>query len=87
VRAKGLRSFTHPDFWKYYEKLPKHIKTLADRKFELFKEDSSHLSLDFSKKGSAGTVNIGHHYRTIAFREGEDIVWFWIGSHVDYRIG
>ena len=81
----GLRSFTHPDFWKCYEKLPKHIKHLADRKFELFKDDHSHPSLEFSKKGAVWTVNIGHHYRAIAFRKGEDIVWFWIGSHEDYN--
>ena len=81
----GVRSFTHPDFWKCYENLPKHIKHLADKKFELFKEDYSHPSLEFSKKGAVWTVNIGYHYRAIAFREGEDIVWFWIGSHEDYN--
>ncbi len=81
----GLKSFTHPDFWKCYDKLPEHIKNLADRKFEPFKEDSSHPSLEFSKKGSVWTVNIGYHYRAIAFREGENIVCFWIGSHEDYN--
>ncbi len=53
--------------------------------FELFKEDYSHPSLEFSKKGAVWTVNIGYQYRAIAFKEGEDIVWFWIGSHEDYN--
>ncbi|MGM0611189.1 MAG: type II toxin-antitoxin system RelE family toxin [Thermodesulfobacteriota bacterium] len=81
----GLNSFTHPDFWKFFYKLPKHIQKLADKKFDLFKDDPSHPSLNFSRKGDVWTVNIGHHYRAIAFKEGKDVVWFWIGSHEDYN--
>jgi hypothetical protein len=81
----GVRSFTHPDFWKYYYRLPKQIQNLADKKFELFKKNHRHSSLDFSKKGAVWTADIGYHYRAIAYREGRDIVWFWIGSHEDYN--
>jgi hypothetical protein len=81
----GLRSFTHPEFWTCYHRLPKQIQNLADKKFKLFKEDPNHPSLKFSKKGTVWTVNIGYHYRVLAYREGMDIVWFWIGTHEDYN--
>ena len=81
----GVKSFTHPDFWACYYRLPKQIQNLADSKFELFKKDHYHPSLNFSKKGGVWTVNIGYHYRALAFREDIDIVWFWIGTHEDYN--
>ncbi len=30
------------------------------------------------------SVRIGLDYRALGVREGDDIVWFWIGSHADY---
>jgi hypothetical protein len=29
-------------------------------------------------------VRIGLAYRALAVRDGEDLIWFWIGSHADY---
>jgi len=82
----GLTSTTHPDFWKCYEKLPLEVKDLADRKFSMFRCRPFHPSLGFSKKGVVWTVDIGLHYRAIAWREQDTLVWFWIGSHEDYNI-
>jgi hypothetical protein len=47
----GLKSITHLDFWKCYEKLPQEVKGLADRKFFLFRSQPFHPSLGFSKNG------------------------------------
>ncbi|MFZ3046451.1 MAG: hypothetical protein WA151_11090 [Desulfatirhabdiaceae bacterium] len=80
-----LISTTHPDFWKYFDKLPKEIQISAEKRFELFRSQPFHPSLSFSKKGSVWTVDIGLHYRAIAFREQDTLVWFWIGSHEDYN--
>jgi hypothetical protein len=30
------------------------------------------------------SVRIGLHYRALAVQEGEDLIWFWIGSHSDF---
>ena len=43
----GLRSFTHPDFWACYHRLPKQIQNLAAKKFDLFKKDHKHLQPGF----------------------------------------
>jgi hypothetical protein len=29
-------------------------------------------------------VRIGLRYRALAAESGDDLVWFWIGSHADY---
>ncbi len=29
-------------------------------------------------------TRIGIHYRALALREGDTLLWFWIGSHADY---
>jgi hypothetical protein len=29
-------------------------------------------------------VRIGLAYRALGVRDGDDVVWFWIGSHADY---
>jgi hypothetical protein len=31
------------------------------------------------------SVRIGDHYRALALRDREVIVWFWIGSHEEYN--
>jgi len=38
-----------------------------------------------SQEGHVWTVDIGRSYRAIAFRTGNDLSWFWIGSHEDYN--
>ena len=81
----SFRSFALPDFWKCYEKLPKYVRDLADRKFDLFTQDPFHASLGLQQKGEVWTVDIGRSYRAIALRQGNDFHWFWIGSHEAYN--
>ncbi|GAB6058899.1 type II toxin-antitoxin system RelE family toxin [Desulfonatronum parangueonense] len=81
----GLICYTHPDFWKGYKKLQEDIQRLADNKFELFKDNPHHPSLGFAKKGNVWTVDVGYHHRAIGYREGNEIVWFWIGTHEEYN--
>jgi len=35
--------------------------------------------------GSVWSVRIGDHYRAIAQKDTDLVVWFWIGSHEDYN--
>jgi hypothetical protein len=81
----SFRSFALPEFWKCYNKLPDHIRTLADKKFELFSHEPFHPSLGLQQKGQVWTVDIGRSYRAIALREDNDFHWFWIGSHQAYN--
>lgn len=73
------------DFWELYDGLPKKIQQLANKNYELLKANPSPPSLDFKNlKGSVWSVRVGLHYRALAYREADDFMWFWIGSHAKY---
>ncbi|WP_438834736.1 ParE family toxin-like protein [Chryseosolibacter histidini] len=42
-----------------------------------FKQISTHQSIY--------SVRIGLSYRALGIKEGNSVVWFWIGSHEDYN--
>ncbi len=54
---------------------------LARRNFELLKSDLNHPSLSFKKVGEFWSAKFGINYRALAFKDGEDYIWGWIGSH------
>ncbi len=77
---------THRRFWKAFEKLPASIRNLAREKYVLWKRDPFHPSLHFEeRRNGICVVRIGAGYRAIGLREGDTIVWFWIGTHEEYN--
>lgn len=80
-----LRSFLTPGFRKLYAELPEEIQRLADKKYQLFKTNPFHPSLEFQPKGKVWTVAVGRSYRAIARRIDDDLQWVWIGSHEAYN--
>ncbi len=36
--------------------------------------------------GNVWSVRIGDHYRGVAQKHGDLVVWFWIGTHEDYKV-
>jgi len=81
----SFRSFAPPQFWKLYYKLPQNVRDLADEKYALFERKPFHPSLGLQEKGAVWTVNIGLFSRAVAYRQGNDFHWFWIGSHEAYN--
>ena len=79
-----MRHFASPAFWEAYDRLPERIRRLADHCFERMKADAAHPSLHLKQTGRYWSVRIGLHYRALAVQSGDDLVWFWIGSHADY---
>jgi len=71
-------------FWQLYNALPQDIQRLADKSFELLKEDPRHPSLHFKKIGRFWSARVGVHYRALAVEQEKDFVWFWIGHHDSY---
>ncbi|GAK56768.1 hypothetical protein U27_03732 [Candidatus Vecturithrix granuli] len=71
-------------FWKCFEKLPAHIQELAEDNFELLKNDPKHPSLHFKKIGEFWSARVGLNYRALAFEDGEDFIWVWVGTHDEY---
>lgn len=79
-----MRYRATPDFWYHYRQLPRDIQELADRCYELLKQDPRYPSLHFKKVGQFWSVRVGLHYRALAVEEGDDVTWFWIGTHAEY---
>ena len=79
-----MRHFASRAFWEAYNKLPEHIRELADKNFALLKENPQHSSLQFKKVGRFWSARVGLRYRALAVETNGDLVWFWIGSHADY---
>ncbi|KOR28262.1 hypothetical protein TI05_17260 [Achromatium sp. WMS3] len=72
-------------FWEYYEKLPIEIKNLADKNFQLLKNNPAHPSLQFKKAGKIWSARVGAHYRVVATPIKDGFLWVWIGSHAEYN--
>jgi len=64
--------------------LPREVRQLADRSYQLLKANPTHPSLHFKKVGQFWSARIGLHYRALAVESGQDRVWFWVGSHAEY---
>ena len=60
------------------------MQRLADKSFELMRQDSKHASLHLKKVGRFWSVRVGLHYRALAVEDDHHLVWFWIGSHAEY---
>ncbi len=72
------------DFWDAYDRLPQQIQKLSDDNFELLKSDPKHPSLHFKRIGRFWSARVGKSWRALAIQDGDDFIWFWIGSHSDY---
>lgn len=79
-RSKGFKTL--------FDKLPEAAQRQAKEAYALFKTDPTHPSLDFHPIGTAAPlvwrVRIGAHYRALARRDGQRLLWYWIGSHEAY---
>jgi hypothetical protein len=65
---------------------PAHVQCFAREKFQLWLRDPFHPSMQFKPLvGNVSSVRIGDHYRALARRDRDRVVWFWIGTHEDYN--
>ncbi len=79
-----MRHHASARFWRSYDALPEHVQRLADQNFTLLKSDPHHPSLHLKQVGRFWSVRVGRSWPAIAVADGDDLVWFWIGSHAGY---
>ena len=79
-----MNHYASSSFWTAYKALPVPVQQLADRNYELLKQDPKHPSLHLKKVGRYWSVRVGIRYRTLAVDVDDGLLWFWIGSHADY---
>jgi hypothetical protein len=74
-------------FWRLFSDLPLDVQRDAKRAYRNFQSNPGHPGLQFKKLEGADdiySVRIGLGFRALAVVEGDRVVWYWIGSHVDY---
>ena len=81
----ALKHFASPEFWLYYRHLPSTVRDLADKNFQLLKDDPKHPSLHLKRVQSFWSVRVGRAYRALGTTCEGGIIWFWVGSHADYN--
>ncbi len=83
-----MRSVTTQEFRDTYRELPVEIRRDARAAYLLFRRDPFARSLYFKEvyqKKSIWSARTALGYRVLGRRvEADKIVWFWIGSHVEY---
>jgi hypothetical protein len=79
-----LNHYASPEFWYHYRALPAEIRNLADRCFELLKDNPRHPSLHLKRVGEFWSARVGLHYRALGIDDEGGISWFWIGTHAEY---
>ncbi len=79
-----MKHYTSSDFWQLYEKLPSEIRELADKNYQLLKDNPRHPSLQLKRIEELWSVRIGQRYRALGIDATGGIQWIWIGSHTEY---
>ena len=83
-----MNPFTVKSYWKSYNGLPKKIQKDADRKFDLWRQNPFHPSLNFkcvNAEYNIWSVRVTMDYRALAVRNAKSVIWYWIGDHNKYE--
>ena len=76
-----------PSFRKSFAILPAAGQDAARNTYQQFQADPGHPSLHFKKLAghdSIWSVRITRSIRAVGHRDGDTIVWFWIGTHASF---
>jgi len=80
-----MKSHRRRSFDVLFAGLPAHVQELARRAYQTWRDDPWHASLHFkSVGGPVWSVRVGRRYRVLGIREGDTVVWYWIGPHGTY---
>jgi mRNA-degrading endonuclease RelE of RelBE toxin-antitoxin system len=82
-----VKSHISEDFRAELAKLPAHVQRHAREAYKLFAMNPYHASLRFKQVHPTKpiySVRIGRGYRALGELSGEEVIWFWIGSHAEY---
>jgi hypothetical protein len=82
-----MKSRTTKQFWELLAALPDQVRRQAREAYVRFQQDPNQPGLQFKRvhtKALVYSARINIHYRAVGTVSGDEIVWFWIGSHTDY---
>ena len=82
-----MKSNISDAFRGLYAQLPGRIRKLAQRSYQLWREDMRHPGLNFkcvNRSQNIYAIRVGLHWRALGLLDNDTITWFWIGSHAEY---
>jgi len=83
-----VRSRTTASFRQAYDLLPQNIQRRARVAYQLYNDNPAHPSLRFRQVHATRPIfspRITLAYRAFGVRDGDEIIWFWIGNHDEYE--
>ena len=83
-----MNSHTTARFRKAFAQLASAIQRQARAAYRLFQQNPNHPSLRFRQVHPIRPIysaRVGKDFRAVGVREGNTIVWFWIGPHEEYE--
>jgi plasmid maintenance system killer protein len=82
-----MRSKTTERFRKCFNRLPSQIQRQARTSYQQLKENPQHPSLRFKSVHNSQpiySVRVNRQYRALSIKDGDTLIWFWIGDHEGY---
>ena len=67
---------------------PEAVRKQAGEAYKRFAADPNHPSLYFKRVHTTEpvySVRVSLDYRALGVRDGQEMIWFWIGFHADYE--
>lgn len=80
-------SHTTKRFRSCFERLTTDIQQQARQAYHRWIENPSHPGLRFKSVHPTQpifSIRVSMNYRALGVREGDTMIWFWIGAHGEY---
>lgn len=75
------------DFLACFRLLPERVKRQARKSYKTWKANHKHPGIDFKRVGKRlpiYSVRVGIGWRALGLKQGDTLLWFWIGPHSEY---
>lgn len=82
-----MTSRTTERFRRCFTALPDPVRRQAREAYKRFIADPGHPGFHFKlihTQEPIYSVRVGRDYRAVGVRDGDEMTWYWIGSHADY---
>ena len=82
-----MKSRRTKQFRALFSALSHEAQQQANAAYRQFVSDPTHPGLVFkqvSAKGPTYAARVGIHYRALAIKKQDCLLWFWIGPHAEY---
>ena len=82
-----MNSRTTRRFRQLLAALPSHVRRQARDAYGLFQQNPAHPGLHFKQvhhDPPTYSARVGISYRAIGVLDGDNVVWYWVGTHAEY---